>query len=440
MSRILYNLALHCVAAPLLFSYFVPQILIKGKYRHSISGKLGKLPAGLERINNRNTRIWFHAVSVGEVVALAPLVEKMVSLAPDMEPLISTGTETGQQRAHELIHSAEKFFYMPLDFPFSVKRVVNEIKPDLFIMTETEIWPNLIYELKRSKTKIALINGRISDRSYPRYVKFRRFLQHTLDSIDLFSMCSDEDAYRIAQMGADPGRVSVAGNIKIDSAFKPPVPGIQDGLLRAYDLKDSEKVLVAGSIHPGEDQIIIDSYKDLLKKHPQLVLIIAPRHLERVRTIVNTITDAGFDEPLLKSRLDVTGNRNGNKIIIIDRMGELFDSYSVASVVFVGGSLVSRGGQNILEPAAWSKPVIFGPFMEDFRDSSEVLLKHGAAFRVRNSTELTEKLDILLTNSDKAHEMGRTAHAQLGKHVGSADKTARSLLDLMRKSIKPEKN
>lgn len=440
MSRILYNLALHCVAAPLLFSYFVPQILIKGKYRHSISGKLGKLPTGLGRINNRNTRIWFHAVSVGEVVALAPLVEKMVSLAPDMEPLISTGTETGQQRAHELIHSAEKFFYMPLDFPFSVKRVVNEIKPDLFIMTETEIWPNLIYELKRSETKIALINGRISDRSYPRYVKFRRFLKHTLDSIDLFSMCSDEDAYRIAQMGADPGRVSVAGNIKIDSAFKPPVPGIRDGLLRAYDLKDSDKVLVAGSIHPGEDQIIIDSYKDLFKKHPQLVLIIAPRHLERVRTIVNTITDAGFDEPLLKSRLDVTGNRNGNKIIMIDRMGELFDSYSVASVVFVGGSLVSRGGQNILEPAAWSKPVVFGPFMEDFRDSSEVLLKHGAAFRVRNSTELTEKLDILLTNSDKAQEMGRTAHAQLGKHVGSADKTARALLDLMRKSIKPEKN
>ncbi len=431
MTRLLYNLTLHFLVAPLLVTYYGPQILLGGKYRRSIGGKLGKLPSGLDLGLKQGPRIWFHAVSVGEVVALAPLVEKISASRPDLETVVSTGTETGQQRARELIGGKVRFLYMPLDFPFSVKRVVNAVKPDLFVMTETEIWPNLIHELKRSGSRIALVNGRISDRSFPRYLKFRRFFRDTLNLVDLFSMCSDEDASRITRMGAGPGRVTVTGNIKIDSAFRDPGQDVQQGLRKLYDLSDSDQVIMAGSIHPIEDDIVIESYRRLLEKYPGLILLVAPRHLENVKSIVKKIQNSGLGTPLIKSELESRGRENGNKIIIIDRMGELFDSYSVASAVFVGGSLVPRGGQNILEPASWAKPIIFGPHMEDFRDSRDILLRNKAAIRVENVDELTRSFDLLLADRQRAQNMGETGYNQLRKHVGSAAHTFRLVIDLL---------
>ncbi|MGD9817516.1 MAG: 3-deoxy-D-manno-octulosonic acid transferase [Desulfomonilaceae bacterium] len=440
MKRLAYNLALHCLAAPLLFSYFAPQILLKGRYRHSIKGKLGFLPTNITPKSPGRIRIWFHAVSVGEVVALAPLVEKTKLIIPQLDPLISTGTETGQKRATELIKSSENFFYMPLDFPYCVKRAVDIIKPDVFVMTETEIWPNLIHELKAAGARIALMNGRISDRSYPRYVKLKRFFKDTLDSIDLFSMCSDEDALRIVEMGADPYKIKVSGNIKIDSAFKTPDRGIETSLRKLYQLEESEDVLLAGSIHPGEDSIIINSYKELIKKFPHLVLVIAPRHLEKMDSIISAIHKAGLQTPMLKSELDDGVKRNRNNIILIDQMGELFNAYSIASVVFVGGSLVSKGGQNIIEPASWAKPVIFGPSMEDFRDSSEILLRNEAAFRINDVNQLIERVDLLLSDSDVAHKMGNIARNVLSAHVGSAEKSSEMLAELAGLTISSERN
>ena len=347
MKRLLYNLTLHCFVAPILFTYYAPHVLFRGKYRKSISGKLGNLPPHICRNSSNGFRIWFHAVSVGEVVALAPLVEKISEIRPDLDIVISTGTETGQQRAQELISCAGKFFYMPLDFPFSVKKVLKMVSADLFVMTETEIWPNLIYELRRSGAKIALVNGRISDRSFPRYLKVKRFLKDTLDSIDLYSMCSDEDAFRISQMGADPEKIKVSGNIKIDSAFKSPEEGVRESLLRLLELGASGKVIVAGSIHPGEDEIVLSSYKHLLKTNPDLILVMAPRHLDKIKLFLNTIQRAGFEAPVMTSELKSGIARGDRRIILIDEMGELFNAYSIADVVFVGGSLVSRGGQNI---------------------------------------------------------------------------------------------
>lgn len=432
MTRLFYNLALHCFVAPLLLTYYGPQILIKGKYRNSIKGKLGNVPQDISKDPLNGPRIWFHAVSVGEVVALCPLVQKISNVRPDIDIVISTGTETGQRRARELISCARKFFYMPLDFPFSVRKAAKTVRPDLFVMTETEIWPNLIYELKQSRVKIALVNGRISDRSYPRYLKFKRFLKETLDAIDLYSMCSEEDALRINRMGADPDKIKVSGNIKIDSAFRRPDDGGQDGLRSLYELAGSQRVIVAGSIHPGEDETITAAYKQLLNKYPDLTLIIAPRHLEKLKSFTNTIQKAGLDAPALTSELESGVSRSGRQIILVDKMGQLFNTYSIADVAFVGGSLIPRGGQNILEPASWSKPIIFGPYMEDFRDSSEALLREKAAYRVSNQEELTNKLDLLLSDRSLAMEMGQNARMQLEKHVGSADKTTALILSLLK--------
>ena len=440
MKRLLYNLTLHCFVAPVLLTYYAPQVFFKGKYRKSISGKLGNLSSEIARNPLEGLRVWFHAVSVGEVVALAPLVEKLSKMRPDLDIVISTGTETGQQRAQELISCTQKFFYMPLDFPFAVKKAIKKVSPDIFVMTETEIWPNLIYELKRSGAKIALVNGRISDRSFPRYLTVKRFLRDTLDSIDLYSMCSEEDASRISQMGANPNKIRVSGNIKIDSAFKPPEQGVTESLMRLFEVGASNKVIVAGSIHPGEDEIVVSSYKHLLKTNPDLILVIAPRHLDKIKLFLNTIQKAGLTAPVMTSELKSGTPRNGRQIILIDEMGELFKAYSIADIVFVGGSLVPRGGQNILEPASWSKPIIFGPYMEDFRDSSETLLKNRAAFQVSDGQELTWKLDLLLKDPDLGRTMGQAARKRLEIHAGSADKTTELLLGLVDQEISPQKN
>ena len=437
MKRLLYNLALHCFVAPVLAGYYGPQVLLKGKYSKSIAGKLGNLPPHVARNSFDGLRVWFHAVSVGEVVALAPLVEKMVKIRPGLDIVVSTGTETGQQRAHELISCSSKFFYMPLDFPFSIKKAVKIVSPDLFVMTETEIWPNLIYELQRSGARIAMVNGRISDRSFPRYLKVKRFLKDTLDSVDLYSMCSDEDAFRISQMGADPEKIKVSGNIKIDSAFRSPEEGVRENLLRLFEVGALNKVIVAGSIHPGEDETVVSSYKNLLNHNPDLILVIAPRHLDKIKSFLNTIQRAGFETPALTSEMKSGILRGGRKIILIDEMGELFKAYSIADIVFVGGSLVPRGGQNIIEPASWSKPVIFGPHMEDFRDSKEILLKNSAAFQVKNGDELTRKIHFLLNAPDVGQTMGRTGRKLLETHVGSADKTTELLFRLMDQKISP---
>lgn len=437
MNRLLYNLALHCFVAPVLVGYYGPQVLFKGKYSKSISAKLGNLPPHVSRNSFDGLRVWFHAVSVGEVVALAPLVEKMAKIRPDLDIVISTGTETGQQRAHELISCSSKFFYMPLDFPFSIRKAVKIVSPDLFVMTETEIWPNLIHELHWSGATIAMVNGRISDRSFPRYLKVKRFLKDTLDSVDLYSMCSEEDAFRISQMGADPEKVKVSGNIKIDSAFRPPEEGVRENLLRLFGIGPLNKVILAGSIHPGEDEIVVSSFKHLLNFNPDLMLVIAPRHLDKIKSFLNTIQKAGFEAPALTSELKSGILPGDSKIIVIDEMGELFKAYSIADIVFIGGSLVPRGGQNVLEPVSWSKPVIFGPHMEDFRDSTEILLKNNAAFQVRNGDELTRKIDFLLNDPDIGQTMGRTGRKLLETHVGSADKTTESLFQLMEQKINP---
>lgn len=437
MNRLLYNLALHCFVAPVLAGYFGPQILFKGKYSKSISAKLGNLPPHISRNSFDGLRVWFHAVSVGEVVALAPLVEKMAKIRPDLDIVISTGTETGQQHAHELISCSSKFLYMPLDFPFSIRKAVKIVSADLFVMTETEIWPNLIHELHRSGATIAMVNGRISDRSFPRYLKVKRFLKDTLDSVDLYSMCSEEDAFRISQMGADPEKIKVSGNIKIDSAFRPPEEGVRQHLLRMFGIGPKNKVILAGSIHPGEDEIVVSSFKHLLNFNPDLMLVIAPRHLDKIKSLLNTIQKAGLKAPALTSELKSGILSGDRKIILIDEMGELFKAYSIADIVFIGGSLVPRGGQNVLEPISWSKPVIFGPHMEDFRDSTEILLKNNAAFQVRNGDELTRKIDFLLNDPDIGQTMGRTGRKLLETHVGSADKTTELLFQLMEQKINP---
>lgn len=431
MTRFLYNVFLHTLVAPFLAVYYLPKVVLGSKYRRSLTGKFGRLPANLSPERFASPRIWFHAVSVGEVVALGPLVTEVKALNPTAAVIVSTGTETGQDKAAETITEADGLIFLPLDFPSFVDPVVERIRPDLFVLMETELWPNLIHKLKKNGSRVALANGRISDRSFPRYKRLRTLFSPVLEEIDLFLMSSDVDGFRIGEMGAHPDRIQITGNTKFDAALSE-VPADAEALVRdMFSLSPGARVLVAGSTHPGENEIVLDAYSRLVDKFPDLFLIIVPRHVERTPSIVCAMTDRNMKAPFLRSSVEEGSKRQDEQVIIVDRMGELSQVFSVASVVFMGGSLVPKGGQNILEPTAWGKVVLFGPSMEDFRDARDILVRAGAGMEVSTGADLVRKVTEVLSEPEKAELLGKKGREEILRHVGSARKNAELLTRLI---------
>ncbi len=431
MSRFLYNVVLHSLVPPFLAVYYFPRIVLGKKYRQSLLGKLGRLPADFVPEKLSKPRVWFHAVSVGEVTALGPLVKEFKELQPLASVIVSTGTETGQARAHEVIPHADGFFYLPLDFPAFVNNVVNRIRPDLFVLMETELWPNLIHSIKSSGATIALANGRISDRSFPRYKRLRAFFALTLNHFDLFLMASEVDGRRMEEMGAPSGRVQVTGNTKFDAALLKTPADVKPDISDVLEIDGSVPVFVAGSTHPGEHEIVLDAYRALAEKFPDLLLILVPRHVEKSPQILSAMRDRNMEPPFLRSSVETGEKRNGRKVIIVDRTGELFQIFSLASVVFIGGSLVPRGGQNILEPAAWGKMVLFGPSTEDFRDARDILVSAGSGIEVTGTEDLIREVAGVLSNPARAEILGKRGREEILKHVGSARKNAEILAKLL---------
>ena len=431
MVRIIYNFFVHTFGVPILVGYYLPKIIFSGKYRKSLGGKVGRLPDGFPKIAMQKPIVWFHAVSVGETVALAPVTRQFRKLAPNCTMIVSTGTETGQQNAQAIMTGIDYFIFMPIDLPIFVNRVTDRIKPDLFVLMETEIWPNLLYSLRKKGSKIVLANGRISDRSFPRYMKIQPFVAKILELIDMFLMASETDKDRICRMGAPVNRISVVGNTKFDAALRSVSKDVEKQARSILNLKETDKVWIAGSTHPGEHEIVLDCFQRLVKIYPELVLIIAPRHTETISSILSAINERGLETPFMRSSFDSGQRRQSQNIVVLDTTGELLKFYSVASVVFVGGSLVPKGGQNILEPVAWGKKVLFGPSMEDFRDARDLLLKVGAAVETSNGEELFNLVAESLDDMKHSAAMGRLGLEELAGHSGSAKTVARMLFNII---------
>jgi len=432
MNLLVYNALLHAVAAPVLLFYYGPKILFRGKYRKSIYGKFGILPADLDVERLPRPRIWFHGVSVGEVNALQPLVRETLNLLPTASIVVSTGTETGQDTAKHIIPDAKTIF-LPLDFPEFIHRVVQRINPEVFVLMETELWPNLLYYLKRYGAEIVLANGRISDRSYPRYRLLRKFFSQALDHIDMFLMVSDLDAQRIEAIGAEKGRIVVTGNTKFDAVYCDMNDSTRERIARLINVGPLAKVFVAGSTHAGEEEAVLEAYSEVVKEFGDLVLVLVPRHAERCDEVVSLIAHKeGMDAPFLRSMADRGQCRKNGQIVVWDRTGELKEIYSAASVVFVGGSLVSKGGQNIIEPAIWEKAVIFGPSMEDFRDARDILLRCGSGMEVKDAKSMAEAIRRILADPAKHVQAARAAREALLGNRGSARRDAQIIADCIR--------
>ncbi len=379
--------------------------LFKGKYRDGLVQRFGFLPAELIKNLKGKKLIWVHAVSVGETVAASPLVREIKKEYPDYTIFFSTVTDTGQEMARKIIKEADFFIYFPLDFTIVVRKVLNILNPELIIIMETELWPNLIRQANKKGIKIVYANGRISDRSARTYRYLGPYLKDMLKRIDLFCMQSEQDASYIIGLGADEKKVFNTGNTKLDQDYAEIGPEVKEKYLQEFKIQDKERVLVVGSTHDNEEEQFIEVYQELKKEESNLLLILVPRHIERIPEIEEIYHNAGINTV----RRTAIEEREGESVILVDTIGELGKIYSLADLVFVGGSLVEYGGHNILEPAAHGKLVFFGPHMEDFKDSTRILLENKAAIQVKDKEELKEKMKAVLANYEQFSGYGERA-------------------------------
>lgn len=420
--------ALYSVLLAIAFVLGLPYFLWKGratgKYLRTFRERMGRLPVYLNLDGDRS--IWIHAVSVGEVLAARPLVPALRERFPRHRIFLSTTTLTGNEVAKKSVRGLDGLFFAPFDFPHAVRRALDVVNPTLLLLVETELWPNLIHEASRRGARVALVNGRISPRSFPRYRRLGRFLARVLSEVDLFLMQGEAHAERIRAMAAPPERVKVTGNLKFDAvgAGRPP-----ERLARLLQGGSSRPLWVAGSTVEGEEELVLRAFHHVRESVPHARLLVAPRHPERFGAVPGLIEQAGF-HCLRRSALDPARWSDG-AVLLLDSLGELAHVYSLASVVFVGGSLVPSGGHNILEPAVAGKPVVVGPHMENFQEIADTFRNESAMVQVASVSELAREVSALLLDEPRRRELGERARGLVGRNRGAVSRTTEALVPLI---------
>ena len=427
---VLYNAVL-LVAAIIVLPYYLLKIIFTGKYRKSLIPKLGGRQSKILANLKDGPRVWIHAVSVGEVTAAAPIAASLKAKRPDVKIIFSTSTETGQEMARRLIQSAAAFIYFPLDIPQIVRKSIRLAKPDIFVMVETELWPNFLKACKLKRIKTLMVNGRFSLRSYGKYRLTSFFWKKILNALSAAGMITKIDAARFTNIGMPEDKIQVMGNAKYDALAAMASPALQKEIARRFNARAEERFFVAGSTHPGEEEIIIDVYKKLLEHHPEFKLIIVPRHIERTGAILELLQKSGLTDVITLTNMNKGKIRKSERIIVVDVIGELFKIYSLATIVYCGGSLVPKGGQNILEAAAWGKVIFYGPSMDDFSEEKALLEEAGGGVTIRSAQELFQNILRVLEYPEELEKRGERGKAVVAANMGAAARYA----DLISKYI-----
>lgn len=469
----LYSLALSLLFLALL-PYFAYQAMRHGKYAASFKQRMGWLPESLK--NDGRKTIWVHAVSVGEFLAAKPLLERIRREMPESRIVVSTTTITSQRLARGQRDAPyDAMFYFPFDWGFTVRRALTRVKPSTVVILETELWPNFLRECKRRQIITIMVNGRISPRSFARYRRVGKFVARALESMTLMLMQSEADAERARMLGASADRVRVCGNLKYDvngsgpgtanpepgaggltnssQSFEPRTSNLNDELDFQFGLSSSPHLIVAGSTTPGEEKIMLTALGEARREAglENTRLVIAPRHPERFNEVASLISQSGFrlarrsearalaagsaaesagNDKKLRLHASVTPRElteaRAADVILLDTLGELASLYRFAAVVFVGGSLVSRGGHNIIEPAVYSKPVIVGPYTENFSEIVSDFARAEAIVQVSATGEgpskgFTREIIRLLADRELAAAIGARARSILLKSRGATD-------------------
>lgn len=420
----------------------VPYVLLsdvrRKKYLPNLTERLGlKFPPELAADNGRATRaIWLHAVSVGEVLAAVPFARCLKQRFPGWRLVISTTTATGQALARERMNFADAVFYFPFDWNGPVRRAFRAVRPGVLVVMETEIWPNLLRQARKTGVPVAIVNGRLSDTSFRGFSRAVRmsggvlggFLRRTLSDPTLFLVQTQQDAARLVTLGAQKARVAVTGSMKYDMPLLEPTAFVN--WLRA-ELQRSERgpVVVAGSVIAGEEMPVLEAFASILEKWPKALLILAPRKPERFAAAGDIIRQAGW-RPIRRSGISLDGVSTAENVIqadksvlLLDTIGDLAATYAIADAVFIGGSLESAGGHNPLEPAAFAKVPVFGPSMDNFREIAAALLEAGAAIQVGSAGELSAAWRGLLENAARREQMGLAAREIVERNRGATQAT-----------------
>ncbi|MDA1093249.1 MAG: 3-deoxy-D-manno-octulosonic acid transferase [Acidobacteria bacterium] len=399
-----------------------------GKYVGTVRERWGRLPATLNP--SGACSIWIHAVSVGEVLATRALIPALRARYPDHRLLLSTTTQTGRSVA-ESLNALDGVFYFPVDLASVVRRVLAQVRPTLLVMVDTELWPNVLAQCARHGVSTLLVNGRISDRSFPRYRFIRPFFRHVLGNVSLCCAQTEESARRLIALGAPPERVIVTGNLKFDTL---PVPEprsawIPQGVLRAFRMSAGRTVVMAASTHAGEESFVLDAFVRIRERDSHALLILAPRHPERFSQVVALAVGRGL-ETTRRSALPVDREPRA-AVVVLDTVGELATLLQIATVVFLGGSLVPTGGHNLLEPAAWGKPVVFGPHMQNFAELAELFVSNRAARQIGSAEALEPVLAELLGDPGQRAALGAAARALVEANRGATDRTLDAIAALL---------
>jgi 3-deoxy-D-manno-octulosonic-acid transferase len=428
--------AVYSVLIVLFFAVTSPYLLYQAiryrKYVRSLRQRLGYLPLSFNL--DGDDSIWIHAVSVGEVLTARALLPELRERYPRLRIFLSTTTMTGQQVARNNLQYVDEVFYFPFDLRFIVRRTLRLVRPKLFIVMETEIWPNLLRACREAGVKTVLVNGRISSRSYPRYRMARGFFRVVLSDIDRFCMQSAESARRIVEIGADPARVLVTGSLKFDSLDIPGATGAaadrgRNRVLRYFRIAPERPVVMAASTLKGEEEAVFEAFQRIRANRSNTLLIIAPRKPERFDEVERIARRGGWNVAR-RSELRVDAEPR-NDVIVLDTIGELAQLYQIGTVVFVGGSLVDAGGHNILEPAVFGKPIVFGPHMENFAEIAQAFLEQGAAVQVKSGRELETALLELLGDPVRRASLGAAARALVEANRGARAKSLGAIAQLM---------
>lgn len=409
----------------LLSPYFAYQAIRHKKYVGTLRQRFGYLPVSFNTYGEES--IWIHAVSVGEALVARALAAELKQAYPRHRLFISTTTLAGQQVARQNVHHFDDVFYFPFDFGPIVRRALRLVRPRLFLMMETEIWPHLLRRCRENGVRTVLVNGRISARSYPRYRLVRPFFRRVLDNIDLFCVQNEESARRLVDLGADASRITVTGSLKFDALSLH--RRADDRVLRFFRVSENRPVVVAGSTMRGEEAMVLEAFRHVRGSATRALLVIAPRHPERFAEVESLAAEAGF-RTARRSDLRIDEEPRAD-VVVLDTIGELASLYQIATVVFVGGSLVDTGGHNILEPAIFGKPIVFGPHMQNFAEIAEAFLAGRAAVQVRDGAELEQALRQLLTSGNERARLGAAARTIVEANRGAREKTVAAIVKLL---------
>jgi 3-deoxy-D-manno-octulosonic-acid transferase len=429
MILFLYNVALLAAlvaGAP----WWLWRVARTEKYREGLRERLGRVPERLTRIvQDGKPVIWLHAVSVGEVLAVSRLVEEIGAAFPGHRLLVSTTTRTGQALARERF-GAERVFYCPLDLPWAVRAYLEALRPSMLVLAETEFWPNLLNGCFRRGVPVAVVNARISDRSWPRYRMLRRLWRQILGRLSRVLAQSEVDAERLRALGCRAERVAISGNLKFD--VRVPQESEAAGLLKSAGA--GLRFVVAGSTLEGEESALLEAWPKLLARDEKLVMAMAPRHPERFGSVADLLAGSGIawvrrSDWKGKSGAEIAALRPG-QVVLLDTIGELASVYSLAAVAFVGGSIAEAGGHNPLEPAQFGVPIVMGPHYANFRAITDDLRAHEAV-RIAGRDELAGALVELLTNPDEARAMGERARRVFEEQAGATGRSVEALREVL---------